>query len=87
MILGFPLLAPRFERMVAEVCLGKVGPVAAREVLRFARNSNDWQQPISHVGGLLSIINSSLAVERGIMRVQCCDEARDFGPAAGGSGK
>ena len=27
-----------FERMVAEVCLGKVGAVAAREVSRFARN-------------------------------------------------
>jgi DNA invertase Pin-like site-specific DNA recombinase len=26
-----------FERMVAEVCLGKVGAVAAREVSRFAR--------------------------------------------------
>src|ERR687894_1982407 len=33
-----------FERMVAEVCLGKVGAVAAREVPRFARNSRDWQQ-------------------------------------------
>src|SRR6187431_2127574 len=33
-----------FERMVAEVCLGKVGAVAAREVSRFARNSHDWQQ-------------------------------------------
>ena len=30
--------------MVAEVCLGKVGAVAAREVSRFARNSRDWQQ-------------------------------------------
>ena len=29
-----------FDRMVAEVCLGKVGAVAAREVSRFAR-----QQP------------------------------------------
>ena len=28
-----------FERMVAEVCLGKVGAVAACEVSRFARNS------------------------------------------------
>jgi DNA invertase Pin-like site-specific DNA recombinase len=36
----------RFERMVAEVCLGKVGAVAAREVSRFARNSRDWQQLI-----------------------------------------
>ncbi|WP_424139403.1 recombinase family protein, partial [Roseomonas chloroacetimidivorans] len=33
-----------FERMVAEVCLGKVGAVAALEVSRFARNSRDWQQ-------------------------------------------
>ena len=35
-----------FERMVAEVCLGKIGAVAAREVSRFARNSRDWQQLI-----------------------------------------
>jgi DNA invertase Pin-like site-specific DNA recombinase len=35
-----------FERMVAEVCLGKVGVVCAREVSRFARNSRDWQQLI-----------------------------------------
>ena len=33
-----------FERMVAQVCLGQVGAVAAREVSRFARNSRDWQQ-------------------------------------------
>jgi DNA invertase Pin-like site-specific DNA recombinase len=33
-----------FERMVAEVCLGRVGAVAAREVSRFARNSREWQQ-------------------------------------------
>jgi hypothetical protein len=32
--------------MVAEVCLGKVGAVCAREVSRFARNSRDWQQLI-----------------------------------------
>jgi DNA invertase Pin-like site-specific DNA recombinase len=30
-----------FDRMVAQVCLGKVGAVAAR-----ARNSRDWQQLI-----------------------------------------
>ena len=35
-----------FERMVAEVCLGKVGAVRAREVSRFARNTRDWQQLI-----------------------------------------
>lgn len=30
--------------MVADVCLGKVETVAAREVSRFARNSREWQQ-------------------------------------------
>lgn len=33
-----------FERMVAEVCSGKVGAVAAREVSRFASNSREWHQ-------------------------------------------
>src|SRR5262249_10305186 len=33
-----------FERMVAEVCLGHVGAVAAREASRFARNSRGWQK-------------------------------------------
>jgi DNA invertase Pin-like site-specific DNA recombinase/ribosomal protein L28 len=33
-----------FQRMVAEVCLGRVGAVAAREVSRFARNSREWHQ-------------------------------------------
>jgi DNA invertase Pin-like site-specific DNA recombinase len=40
-----------FDRMVAEVCLGKVGAVAAREVSRFARNSRDWQQLIEMCRG------------------------------------
>src|SRR2546422_2236759 len=40
------VLRAGFERMVAQVCLGKVGAVAAREVSRFARNSRDWQQLI-----------------------------------------
>ncbi|WP_245449090.1 recombinase family protein [Phyllobacterium sophorae] len=35
-----------FNRMVVEVCLDKVGAVAAREVSRFARNSRDRQQLI-----------------------------------------
>ena len=35
-----------FKRLVAEVCLGEVGAVAAREVSRFARNSRDWHQLI-----------------------------------------
>src|SRR5437899_6771911 len=33
-----------FERMVAQVCMGQVGAVAAREVSRVARNSREWQQ-------------------------------------------
>jgi DNA invertase Pin-like site-specific DNA recombinase len=39
-----PVARAGFEQMVAEVCLGKVGAVAAREVSRFARNSRDWQK-------------------------------------------
>lgn len=35
-----------FERLVAEVSLGRVGAVAARELSRLARNSRDWQQLI-----------------------------------------
>jgi DNA invertase Pin-like site-specific DNA recombinase len=33
-----------FQRMVAEIGLGKVGAVVAREVSRFARNNRDWYQ-------------------------------------------
>ena len=36
--------------MVAEVCLGKVGAVAAIEVSRFARNNRDWHQLIEMCG-------------------------------------
>ncbi|MFQ5792014.1 MAG: recombinase family protein, partial [Acidobacteriota bacterium] len=39
-----------FQRMVAEVCLGKVGAVAAFEVSRFARNNRDWHQLIEMCG-------------------------------------
>jgi len=50
MTLAVPLQAacsaPVLSGMVAQVCLGKVGPVAAREVSRFARNSRHWQQLI-----------------------------------------
>lgn len=38
-----------FERMVAEVNLGRVGAVAAWEVSRFARNSREWQQLVDSV--------------------------------------
>lgn len=39
-----------FQRMVAEVALGKVGAVAAIEVSRFARNNRDWHQLIEMCG-------------------------------------
>jgi DNA invertase Pin-like site-specific DNA recombinase len=35
-----------FERVASEVCMGKVGVVAARELSRLARNSRDWQRLI-----------------------------------------
>src|SRR3954449_1672292 len=46
-----------FERMVAEICLGNVGAVAAREGSRFARNSRDWQKlvEVCHVVDTLLI--------------------------------
>jgi DNA invertase Pin-like site-specific DNA recombinase len=39
-----------FQRLVAEVCLGKVGAVAAIEVSRFARNNRDWHQLLEMCG-------------------------------------
>jgi DNA invertase Pin-like site-specific DNA recombinase len=53
-----------FARMVAEVCLGKVGPVCAREVSRFARNSRDWQQLIEMCRG----VDTVLSIRRRSMR-------------------
>jgi DNA invertase Pin-like site-specific DNA recombinase len=41
---GGSVIRTGFERMVAQVCLGEVGAVCAREVSRFARNSREWQQ-------------------------------------------
>ena len=35
-----------FERLVAQVSLGEVGAVGARELSRFARNSREWQKLI-----------------------------------------
>lgn len=40
---GGGVIRTGFERMVAQVCLGEVGAVCAREVSRFARNSREWQ--------------------------------------------
>src|SRR4029434_1769693 len=45
-----------FERMVAEVCLGKVGAVAAREVSRFARHSRDWQPLVESGRGVDTVL-------------------------------
>ena len=53
-----------FERMVAEVCLGKVGAVCAREVSRFARNSRDWQQLIE----MCRVVDTVLIDQRRSMR-------------------
>lgn len=42
-------LAPQrngFQYAVAEVCLGNVGAIAAREIARLARNNKDWAQLI-----------------------------------------
>ena len=42
-------LAPQrtgFQYMVAQVCLGHVGAIAAREIARLARNNKDWAQLI-----------------------------------------
>src|SRR6266702_3728330 len=50
------VLRAGFERMVAQVCLGKVGAVAAREVSRFARNSRDWQQLIEMCRGVDTVL-------------------------------
>ena len=60
-----------FERMVAEVCLGKVGAVCAREVSRFARNSRDWQQLIEMcrvARSPSSLPNSSRLLSKGAFR-------------------
>jgi DNA invertase Pin-like site-specific DNA recombinase len=42
-------LAPErtgFQALVAQVCLGQVGAIAAREIARLARNNKDWAQLI-----------------------------------------
>ena len=51
-----------FQRMVAEVCLGRVGAVAAIEVSRFARNNRDWHQMIE----MCSLVDTLLIDHEGI---------------------
>jgi DNA invertase Pin-like site-specific DNA recombinase len=53
-----------FDRMVAEVCLGKVGAVAAREVSRFARNSRDRRQLIE----MFRVVDTVRSTRRPCMR-------------------
>jgi DNA invertase Pin-like site-specific DNA recombinase len=53
--------------MVAQVCLGKVGAVAAREVSRFARNSRDWQQLIE----MCRVVDTVLPVTA---TIGCCSD-------------
>ena len=48
-----------FQRMVAEVCLGRVGAVAAIEVSRFARNNRDWHQLIEMCGMVETLLNTA----------------------------
>jgi DNA invertase Pin-like site-specific DNA recombinase len=59
-----------FERMVAEVCLGKVGAVAAREVSRFARNSRDWQQLIE----MCRVVDTILIDQEAIYAPRLCND-------------
>jgi len=51
-----------FQRMVAEVCLGKVGAVAAFEVSRFARNNRDWHQLIEMCGMVDTLLIDNEAI-------------------------
>ena len=72
--------ARQLQAMVAEVCLGRVGAVTAREVSRFARNSRDWQQLIEMCGGRTRRVNLpirfdnsllSLAFSKPLLRLAC----------------
>jgi hypothetical protein len=66
-----------FERMVAEVCLGKVGAVAAREVSRFARNSRDWQQLIEMCRVVDTVlITRKWSTRRAWAMTDCCSASR-----------
>jgi hypothetical protein len=67
-----------FDRMVAEVCLGKVGAVAAREVSRFARNSRDWQQLIEMCRVVDTVlIDQETVYARARVTIGCCWALRE----------
>jgi DNA invertase Pin-like site-specific DNA recombinase len=59
-----------FERMVAEVCLGRVGAVAAREVSRFARNSREWQQLIE----VCRVVDTVLVDQETVYAPRLCND-------------
>jgi len=64
-----------FERMVAEVCLGNVGGVAAREVSRFARNSREgstWSRSVAWSIRSWSTWKRSIA--RTSVTIACCSD-------------
>ena len=62
-----------FDRMAAQVCLGRVGAVAAREVSRFARNSRDWQQLIEMCRVVDTVLVDQEAVYApGKATIGCC---------------
>ena len=63
--------------MVAEVCLGKVGAVAAREVSRFARNSRDWQQLIEMCRVVDTVlVDQETVYARDKGTTDCCSASR-----------
>lgn len=51
-----------FDRMIADVCLGNVGAVAAREVSRFARKIRDWQHPVEMCRVVDTVLNDQETV-------------------------
>jgi Resolvase, N terminal domain len=53
-----------FERMVADVCFGKVGAVAAREVSRFARNSPAVSMDILHFPARVVVTAATISHRR-----------------------
>jgi hypothetical protein len=57
-VLAVPLAAGRvgFQRLVAEVSLGRVGAVISLEVSRLARNNRDWYQLLDLCGLLNTLI-------------------------------
>jgi DNA invertase Pin-like site-specific DNA recombinase len=56
-----------FERLVAEVCLGQVGAVAAREVSRFARNNREWQKLVE----VCRVVDTLLIDQEAIYTPRC----------------